>query len=60
MSGLGRFNPVFCRKEFLRIEKAGFLVGFVCCNGHAVERAFCIFRGFFVGLKTFFTQLGEF
>jgi Peptidase family M28 len=48
----------------LKIKSRFFLVGFVCFNGHAGERAFCIFgrynhmnlmkRIFFVCLSTFF------
>lgn len=34
-------------KTVLRREKAGFLVGFVCFNGHAEEHAFCIFIRYF-------------
>jgi hypothetical protein len=41
-----RFNRIIRRKQFLRREKAGFLVGFVCCNGHAGKRAFCILMSF--------------
>jgi hypothetical protein len=34
----------FAGNSFCEVKKQVFLVGFVCCNGHAAERAFCVLR----------------